>query len=259
MRVSSARRREVSEMNIHITPQNLTPAEAALVDSFVARASDLPGDGEVTSRRDDAVEQLKAGLPSRKVEAWHYTDLRRLLSKVPAYDALAAPESRGAAAGALGRACRAQRPCRRAGRAERAGGFQARPAAVAGQVCRQADDERSRRLGRSHQCRAGGRRLCDRSRGEHRAYRAARTAEPAGWRTGARTFCGEDRRKRQGHCRRTPDRQRRRAGFLGERGRSWRGGRGSVADHPGTAGRRRRSRASSRRASARIPGWSCSS
>ena len=72
-------------MNIHSQPQR-TPAETALIEAFEERSSDLPGNEAVISRRDDAIERLKAGLPTRRVEAWHYTDLRRLLAKVPAYD-----------------------------------------------------------------------------------------------------------------------------------------------------------------------------
>ena len=72
-------------MNMHAKPQR-TQAETALVDAFVERFSYLPGDEAVIRRRDDAVERLKAGLPTRRVEAWHYTDLRRLLATVPAHD-----------------------------------------------------------------------------------------------------------------------------------------------------------------------------
>lgn len=72
-------------MNIHAKPQ-LTPAEIALVDAFVMRAADLPGDGDLMLARDQAVERIKAGLPNRRVEAWHYTDLRRLLATVPDFD-----------------------------------------------------------------------------------------------------------------------------------------------------------------------------
>jgi Fe-S cluster assembly protein SufD len=72
-------------MNIHAAPQ-LTPAEAALVDAFGERLSLLPGDGTVMVKRDNAIEQIKAGLPTRRIESWHYTDLRRLLAKVPAFD-----------------------------------------------------------------------------------------------------------------------------------------------------------------------------
>ena len=72
-------------MNIHATPQS-TPAETALIDAFGERLSLLPGDGVVTIKRDDAIERVKAGLPTKRVEAWHYTDLRRLLTTVPAFD-----------------------------------------------------------------------------------------------------------------------------------------------------------------------------
>jgi Fe-S cluster assembly protein SufD len=75
-------------MNMHAKPQR-THAETALIDAFAVRFSDLPGNEAVIRRRDDAVERLKAGLPTRRVEAWHYTDLRRLLAIVPAYDAAA--------------------------------------------------------------------------------------------------------------------------------------------------------------------------
>ncbi len=75
-------------MNMHSQPQR-TPAESALVDAFAERLSALPGDGAVTVKRDDAIEQIKAGLPTRRVEAWHYTDLRRLLTSVPAHDGTA--------------------------------------------------------------------------------------------------------------------------------------------------------------------------
>jgi Fe-S cluster assembly protein SufD len=72
-------------MNIHAAPQ-LTPAETALVDAFGERLSLLPGDGAVMVKRDNAIEQIKAGLPTKRIESWHYTDLRRLLTSVPAYD-----------------------------------------------------------------------------------------------------------------------------------------------------------------------------
>ena len=79
-------------MNIHASPA-LTPAETALVDAFSERVSELPGDSTVALGRDAAVERIKAGLPTRRVEAWHYTDLRRLLSSVPAFDASAKPQT----------------------------------------------------------------------------------------------------------------------------------------------------------------------
>ncbi len=72
-------------MNMHLQPQR-TQAETALIDAFGERQSFLPGDGAVMSKRDEAVEAIKHGLPTRRIESWHYTDLRRLLTTVPAYD-----------------------------------------------------------------------------------------------------------------------------------------------------------------------------
>lgn len=72
-------------MDVRTQTQN-TPAELALIGAFDERLSELPGDGNVMLKRDAAIEAIKAGLPTRRVEAWHYTDLRRLLAKVPAYD-----------------------------------------------------------------------------------------------------------------------------------------------------------------------------
>jgi Fe-S cluster assembly protein SufD len=79
-------------MNIRAEIQR-TPAEAAIIDAFGERLSLLPGDGAVMVKRDNAIEQIKAGLPTRRVESWHYTDLRRLLASVPAFDASAAAKT----------------------------------------------------------------------------------------------------------------------------------------------------------------------
>jgi Fe-S cluster assembly protein SufD len=68
---------------MHVAPK-LTPAETALVDAFAEKVADLPGDPGMMLLRDRAVEAIKAGLPTRRVESWHYTDLRRLLADVPA-------------------------------------------------------------------------------------------------------------------------------------------------------------------------------
>jgi len=72
-------------MNMHLQPQR-TQAETALIDAFGERQSLLPGDGAVMIKRDEAIERVKHGLPTRRVESWHYTDLRRLLTSVPSYD-----------------------------------------------------------------------------------------------------------------------------------------------------------------------------
>jgi Fe-S cluster assembly protein SufD len=73
-------------MNMLVKPTR-TPAEMSLIEAFGERLSQLPGDAAVMVKRDNAIETLKAGLPTRRIEAWHYTDLRRLLTAVPAYDA----------------------------------------------------------------------------------------------------------------------------------------------------------------------------
>ncbi|MDK1489472.1 Fe-S cluster assembly protein SufD [Sinorhizobium sp. 7-81] len=65
----------------------MTAAETALVDAYTAQIGDLPGDGAVLSLRDTLVHELRtAGLPTRRIESWHYTDLRTLLRAVPAAD-----------------------------------------------------------------------------------------------------------------------------------------------------------------------------
>ncbi|WP_192178972.1 Fe-S cluster assembly protein SufD [Mesorhizobium amorphae] len=79
-------------MNMHAQPQR-TPAETALIDAFGERLSLLPGDGAVMLKRDDAIEAIKHGLPTRRVESWHYTDLRRLLTSVPDFDPAAATKA----------------------------------------------------------------------------------------------------------------------------------------------------------------------
>jgi len=81
-------------MNMHAQPQR-TLAETALIDAFGERLSLLPGDGAVMVKRDDAIEAIKHGLPTRRVESWHYTDLRRLLTKVPAFEADAVVKALG--------------------------------------------------------------------------------------------------------------------------------------------------------------------
>lgn len=70
-------------MNIQTTAR-LTAAETALVEAYNHQLGDLPGDGEVFAVRDRLLDDLKtAGLPTRRFEAWHYTDLKNLLRSVP--------------------------------------------------------------------------------------------------------------------------------------------------------------------------------
>lgn len=72
-------------MNAHSKLQ-LTSGETGLVELYKQRAGSLPGTTDVVVARDQAVGALrKTGLPTRKVEAWHYTDLRRLLDTVPGF------------------------------------------------------------------------------------------------------------------------------------------------------------------------------
>lgn len=62
----------------------LTVAETALVEAFSAQIGDLPGNGAVAGTRDRLLDDLKtAGLPTRRIESWHYTDLKNLLRSVP--------------------------------------------------------------------------------------------------------------------------------------------------------------------------------
>jgi Fe-S cluster assembly protein SufD len=62
----------------------LTSGETALIDAYRSALSDLPGNGDVMSARDRMIGDLKRyGLPTRRVESWHYTDLKALLKTVP--------------------------------------------------------------------------------------------------------------------------------------------------------------------------------
>ncbi|QRM55605.1 Fe-S cluster assembly protein SufD [Sinorhizobium sp. BG8] len=62
----------------------LTAAEAALVEAYNEKIGDLPGDGAVIAARDVLLSDLKStGLPTRRNEAWHYTDLKTLMRTVP--------------------------------------------------------------------------------------------------------------------------------------------------------------------------------
>ncbi|MQB42943.1 Fe-S cluster assembly protein SufD [Rhizobium sp. ICMP 5592] len=70
-------------MNVQTTTR-LTAAETALIEAYNNQLGDLPGDGEVFAVRDRLLDDLKtAGLPTRRFEAWHYTDFKNLLRTVP--------------------------------------------------------------------------------------------------------------------------------------------------------------------------------
>ena len=69
------------------TGMKLSVAETALCEAYDNAIGDLPGDGAVLAARDTLISDFKdAGLPTRRVEAWHYTDLKALLRAVPAFD-----------------------------------------------------------------------------------------------------------------------------------------------------------------------------
>jgi Fe-S cluster assembly protein SufD len=71
-------------MNIHAGRMQ-TAAETALTELYVAKMGALPGNPDVAAARDLAVDALKTlGLPTRRIESWHYTDLRNLLRSIPA-------------------------------------------------------------------------------------------------------------------------------------------------------------------------------
>lgn len=57
-----------------------TAAETALIDRYNAEKATLPGAAEVRAEAFGRFE--KAGLPSKRVESWHYTDLRNILREI---------------------------------------------------------------------------------------------------------------------------------------------------------------------------------
>lgn len=66
-------------MTAQIIPTR-TPAENALAEAFSAAKATLPGSADVTKLREESFGAFfAAGLPHRRVEAWHYTDLRTLM------------------------------------------------------------------------------------------------------------------------------------------------------------------------------------
>src|ERR1700722_13657906 len=82
-------------MNAQIIPSR-TVAETALAEAFGAAKAKLPGGAAVAKFREESFGAFfAAGLPHRRIEAWHYTDLRALMR-----DALpiAAPPGAGAIA-----------------------------------------------------------------------------------------------------------------------------------------------------------------
>lgn len=65
----------------------LTVAETQLIEAYTSQIGGLPGDGDVLVARDRLFDELKrAGLPTRRIEAWHYTDLKALMRGFPVLD-----------------------------------------------------------------------------------------------------------------------------------------------------------------------------
>ena len=66
-------------MNADIIPAK-TPAEIFLARAFDASKAGLPGNTDVAKWREASFKAFNAsGLPHRRIEAWHYTDLRTLM------------------------------------------------------------------------------------------------------------------------------------------------------------------------------------
>jgi Fe-S cluster assembly protein SufD len=60
--------------------QARTPAEISLASAFDHSKAALPGNASVAKWREEAFRVFNAsGLPHRRIEAWHYTDLRALM------------------------------------------------------------------------------------------------------------------------------------------------------------------------------------
>ncbi|ODR97913.1 Fe-S cluster assembly protein SufD [Methyloceanibacter methanicus] len=58
---------------------NRTPAEIGLAEAFAQLDGKLPGNSDVKAKREEAFARFgSVGLPHRRVEAWHYTDLKSL-------------------------------------------------------------------------------------------------------------------------------------------------------------------------------------
>ncbi|HEY0369644.1 MAG TPA: hypothetical protein VGC85_08620, partial [Chthoniobacterales bacterium] len=57
-----------------------TPAEKALISLYANERDRLPGSEPVKALRSEAFAEFeRTGLPHRRIESWHYTDLRSQL------------------------------------------------------------------------------------------------------------------------------------------------------------------------------------
>lgn len=79
MNVGTARAKAAEPMNPRVTSIR-TQAEASLAEQFAERDARAPATAELAALRAASFESFReSGLPSRRVEAWHYTDLRGAL------------------------------------------------------------------------------------------------------------------------------------------------------------------------------------
>ncbi|ATP12368.1 Fe-S cluster assembly protein SufD [Bartonella henselae] len=84
-------------MNVN-SQQELLTVEEDILKNFNQYVSNLPGDKTVQVIRKRAIELFKTTrLPSRKIESWHYTNLRTLLKSVSHFS----PENNGQLVGGL--------------------------------------------------------------------------------------------------------------------------------------------------------------
>jgi Fe-S cluster assembly protein SufD len=80
-------------MNARQAPPQ-TVAEAKIAADYVGARLSLPGGDAVADLRDAAFDAfMAAGLPTRRVEAWHYTDLKRAMAEALPMAAPPAPSS----------------------------------------------------------------------------------------------------------------------------------------------------------------------
>ena len=80
-------------MNARQAPPQ-TVAEAKIVADYVDARLSLPGGDAVADLRDAAFDAfMAAGLPTRRIEAWHYTDLKRAMAEALPMAAPSTPSS----------------------------------------------------------------------------------------------------------------------------------------------------------------------
>jgi Fe-S cluster assembly protein SufD len=77
--------------------QARTPAEVFLAEVFRTSKGALPGNNDVAQLREDSFRAFNlSGLPHRRVESWHYTDLRSLMREGLPLAAAPLPKARDA-------------------------------------------------------------------------------------------------------------------------------------------------------------------